>query len=298
MKVAVFASLATGASLVAAYPSRAQGLDFGPWAVHTSAPDGGSACYIATQLANSTRGVEVRVANTNDGNLGMILRESDWDAQPDEVSTIATVTFYSGKTKEYSHRFRAFKQGKSIAFGLGPTESGYVSDFFRASSIMTIDLVRTKDATSTAPSEPMLSEIKLPWVVKMSGASEALSQLQKCNADNASRVKPSAGLPPMKEEDKKAMLSAMYVIYSVAERCAQSKVSFNEQQINAMKAFVKSRVDELNVSRKDNDEIWNVVQSQVAATPLTLKDCADTRQQSMYMFPPEVFISGGKQNPF
>lgn len=298
MRVAVFALLASGTALIAAHSSHAQGLDFGSWALHTSVPDGSSACYVATQLANSTRGVEVRVVNTNDGNLGMILRESDWDTQPDEVSTIVKVTFYTDKLEEYSHRFRAFKKGKSIGIAFGPTESSYVSDWLRVSTTMTVDLVRTKDATSTASSEPMLSEIKLPWIVKMSGAPEALGQLRKCNTDNASRAKPSAGLPPMKEEDKKSLLSAMYITYSVAERCARSNASFNEQQVTAMKAFVKSRVDEMNISREDNDMTWNLVQSQVVSMNLTQKDCADTRQQSMYMFPPDIFMSGGKRNPF
>lgn len=298
MRVAVFALLTSGAALVAAHSAHAQGLDFGPWASHTSVPDGSSACYVATQLANSTRSVEVRVVNTNDGNLGMILRESDWDTQPDEVSTIVKVTFYRGKLEEYSHSFRAFKKGKSIEFDFGSTESSWVSIWLRLSTTMTIDLVRTKDATSTAPSEPMLSEIKLPWIVKMSGAPEAFGQFRKCNTDTASRAKPSARLPPMKEEDKKSMLSGMYITYSIAERCARSNASFNEQQVIAMKVFMKSRVDEMNISREDNDETWNFVQSQVVAMPLTLKDCAETRQLSMYMFPPEIFMSGGKRNPF
>lgn len=38
MRVAVSALLASGAALVAAYLSHAQGLDFGPWALHTSVP--------------------------------------------------------------------------------------------------------------------------------------------------------------------------------------------------------------------------------------------------------------------
>lgn len=298
MRVAVCALLALGVNLVAPHSSHAEGLDFGSWALHTSVPDGSSVCYVATQLANSTQDVEVRVASTTDGNLSMILRESDWETQPDEVSTIAKVTFYTDKLEQYSHRFRASKKGKSIAFGFGPTESSYVRDWLRVSTSMTIDLVRTKDATSTASSEPMLSEIKLPWIVKMSGAPEAVAQLAKCDADKASRAKPSAHLPPIKEEDKKTTLFVMYFTYSMAERCAGSNASFNKQQVTAMRTFVKSRVDEMNISREDNDQTWGLAQSQIAALSLTLKDCADTRRQSAYMFPPEVFTSGGKQNPF
>jgi len=298
VKVGVYALLMSSVGLVAAHLSHAQSLDFSPWALHTSAPDGNSVCYAASQLVNSTRGIEVRVASTNDGNVGMILRESEWDTQPDEVSTIVKVTFYTDKLEQYSQRFRASKKGQSIVFGFGPTESGYVSDWLRVSTTMTIDLVRTKDATSTASSEPMLSEIKLPWIVKMSGAPEALAQLMKCNADNASRARPSASLPPMKEEDKRSRLSVMYVTYSIAERCADANTSFNKQQVNAMQSFVKFRVSEMNNSRDDNDKTWNIVQSQVAGMNLTMKDCTDTRQQSAYIFPPEIFISGGKRNPF
>ena len=280
------------------HSSHAQGSDFGRWAMHTSVPNGSLACHIATQLNNSTRGVEVRITNTNDGNLGMILRESDWDTQPDEVSTIVKVTFYTDDLEQYSYRFRASKKGKSIAFGFGPTESSYVSDWLTVSTTMTIDLVRTKDATSTLSSEPMLSEIKLPWIVRMSGVSEALAQLPTCNANNASGATPSASSTPMKEEDKESALSIMYITYSIAERCAGSNASFNQQQVAAMRAFVKSRVDEMNISREENDKTWNFIQSQVATTNLTVKDCADTRQQSTYLFPPEVFTLGGKRNPF
>ena len=275
-----------------------QGLDFDRWSMHTIVPNGGPACYIATQLSNSTQGVEVRVTNTDDGNLAMVLHESDWETQPDQVSTLVRVTFYTEALEEYSRRFRAFKKGKSIGFEFGPTESSYVRDWLSVSTTMKIDLVRTKDAASTASSEPMLSEIKLPWTVNMSGAQEALAQLPKCNANIASASKPSTSSTPMKEEDKVSLISNMYITYSIAERCAGSDASFNQQQIAAMRAFVKARVNEIKISREDNDKTWNFVQSQVAALRLTLKDCADTRQQSTYLFPEEVFTLGGKRSPF
>jgi len=141
VKVGVYALLMSSVGLVAAHLSHAQSLDFSPWALHTSAPDGNSVCYAASQLVNSTRGIEVRVASTNDGNVGMILRESEWDTQPDEVSTIVKVTFYTDKLEQYSQRFRASKKGQSIVFGFGPTESGV----FRADAVRDQAPVDCKD---------------------------------------------------------------------------------------------------------------------------------------------------------
>ena len=299
MRLRLLALTALGVGLLASHPSRAQVkmMNFGSWSLHTSAPEGGRGCYFGSQLSNSIQNIEIRVAADQEYKLHMTLLEADWATLPDTISPVVTMKFTDSTHELFHLKAPGVKIGNSIKYDLG-RDSDFVDTMFRAAERFTVDLTLKTDPSSAAPPAPMPSEINLPWVAHIPLMADMTQTLVKCDQDNTPEAEKPSILSSMSGEAQKSTLLVLYIDYAIADRCAAASASFNKQQVDAMHAFIASQISKVSISRQDNDEVWNAVQSQLTAKKLTQQDCEDTRKQAAYLFPPATFMSGGAQNPF
>lgn len=129
----------------------------------------------------------------------------------------------------------------------------------------------------------------LPWSIPTGNLSAALKKIENCSPKPVQQVETAGNTD---------VIRAYMMFYAVGYKCAVANASFSKSEVNAMSAFTKEQISKSGMSKSSSDEAWNAIQYAVSVNTISYKDCGDMRRQSATIFPPSVFMTNSRPNPF
>jgi hypothetical protein len=109
------------------------------------------------------------------------------------------------------------------------------------------------------------------------------------------------GSPVPKESRDGTLLMFWYVMFLIAEHCAEHDASFTAAEVATIQSTAKEAIDAADVAVEQKDTLWRLAQAQFSNTKATLtyQSCAGDRQQLMFTHP-QIFLSQAPQrkSPF
>ena len=92
-------------------------------------------------------------------------------------------------------------------------------------------------------------------------------------------------------------IGVLMTLYATGQKCAGARIAFSIQDINAMKAAIKTSLDKLGTDQAERDNDWTIAQKAVASQSLTEQDCQRIRQELVTIWP-DAFAAPMQANPF
>ena len=107
---------------------------------------------------------------------------------------------------------------------------------------------------------------------------------------------PPTSLPTAEHRPEVDMLTAIqFGIYKIVKTCAENKLVYNADQVNAIMAAIRVDLDKRQVSKESRNTVWNLVDQK---TIVHTDDCEKVGANITQFFPPDIFANTGEKNPF
>jgi len=109
---------------------------------------------------------------------------------------------------------------------------------------------------------------------------------------------PSLADRVMSIQEKQAMAAQYYAAYGIADLCAQNGISFSSEELDALRAAVSKKSEELGISPETSDRLWADSVTALGAIQITDFDCADTKQWILFNLPGVFRGTAAGTSPF
>jgi hypothetical protein len=93
-------------------------------------------------------------------------------------------------------------------------------------------------------------------------------------------------------------LAVTISIFSIAKVCADNHIIYDNSKTDVLKERIIKYIESNNIPKEQVDRTWNVVQEQLAITPIRESDCVALGSNISAVFGANVFEGTVEKNPF